>query len=115
MGVWVCVCVCVCARARVRACVRALPACLRASLFVLTLAIFISFFVFEITCRRNEDEENPNGSELSSLLHDQNDVENDNWKEGVQSFMIFYRNNFHFKLPIRHKTLSNQSIHFILK
>lgn len=27
------------------------------------------------------DEEDPKGSELSSLLHDQNDVKNDNWKE----------------------------------
>ena len=77
-------------------------------------------FVLEKNCRRNVDEEDPTGSELSSLLNDQNDVENENWNEGVQSFMIFYRNNFHFKSLIRRKTVSNQSmnyptIHFILK
>ena len=90
-----CVCVCVCAC--VCACTDAI------------------FFVLEKNCRRNMDEEDPNGRELRSLLNDQNDVENENWNEGVQSFLNFYRNNFHFKLPIWRKTLSNQSnypLHF---
>ena len=60
--------------------------CVRACFF--TCSIY--FFVLEIKCRRNVDEEDPNESELSSLLNDQNDVKNDNWKEGVQSFMILF-------------------------
>ena len=79
-------------------------ACVRAC--VLTHAIF--FFALELSRRGNVDEEDPNGSEFSSLLHDQNDVETYNWKEGVQSFMILSRNNFQFKSQIRRKTLSYQ-------
>lgn len=76
------------------------------------------FFVLEKNCRRNVDEEDPNGNELSSLLNDQNDVENENWNEGVQSFMIFIgiisTSNYRSIYGVKHY-LINQTIHFILK
>lgn len=55
--------------------------------------VICTSIVLEKAFRRNVDEEYLHGIELESLLYDQDDAKN-NRKEGVQSFMISYRDKY---------------------